>query len=354
MVFLSGVGLSVAVMAGFAVWLVRRVAHRKALLDRPNLRSSHELPVPRLGGAGFIPVVLLAIGALATWDAIPEALLGVFLGGAIVLFGIGLADDFVSLSTGFRFALHFVVAGAVLWMAACYWPTGEADGVTALLSPPSVGYWVLLLWIVGLLNIYNFMDGIDGLAGMQALVAGAAWAAAGGMLGAPTVALMGVTLAAGGLGFLAWNWPPAKIFMGDAGSTVLGYAFAVLPLLFAVEAPKEVKFDRVLLAGAMVVWPFVADGGFTILRRLRKGENIFRAHRSHLYQRLVMAGVSHRKVTIVYGALALGGVGLAWRLVVGAPYAVPGALVAVSVAFGLLWRWVVRCEGQGATAAGRR
>ena len=354
MVFLLGVGCGVAVLSGVAVWLVRRVAHRKALLDRPNMRSSHELPVPRLGGAGFIPVVLLAIGALATWDAIPEALLAAFLGGAIVLFGIGLADDFVSLSTGFRFALHFVVAGGVLWMAARFWPVGVAGDAGAFLSPPSLWYWALLLWIVGLLNIYNFMDGIDGLAGMQALVAGAAWAVAGATLGAPTVALIGAALAAGGLGFLAWNWPPAKIFMGDAGSTVLGYALAVLPLLLVVEARGAVKFDRVLMAGALVVWPFLADGSFTILRRLRNGENIFRAHRSHLYQRLVIAGVSHRSVTAAYAALAIGGAGLAWRVLAGAPYSVATALGLTSGAFVLLCWWVSRREGRGAVGSVER
>ena len=168
------------------------------------------------------------------------------------------------------------------------------------------------------------------------------------------MALIGAALAAGGLGFLAWNWPPAKIFMGDAGSTVLGYALAVLPLLLVVEARGAVKFERVLMAGALVVWPFLADGSFTILRRLRNGENIFRAHRSHLYQRLVMAGVSHRSVTLIYGALAVGGAGLAWRVLAGAPYSMATALGLTSGAFVLLCWWVSRREGRGAVGSVER
>jgi UDP-N-acetylmuramyl pentapeptide phosphotransferase/UDP-N-acetylglucosamine-1-phosphate transferase len=354
-VFLGMVVLGVAFFSGLAVWAVRWVAQCKALLDRPNRRSSHELPVPRLGGAGFVPVVVITISALAVRSgSMPEALLAVFLGGAIVLFGVGLVDDFVSLSTGLRFALHFVVAGALLWMAVRFWPPLPSVGGGASLSPPSVWYWALVFWIVGLLNIYNFMDGIDGLAGMQAVVAGAAWGVAGATVGAPVVAVIGFGLGAGGLGFLVWNWPPAKIFMGDAGSTVLGYSFAGLPVLFTVEAGDPARFDEILLGGALVVWPFLADGGFTILRRLKNGENIFRAHRSHLYQRLVISGVSHRKVTVVYGLLAGGGVGLAWWVVTGRPYSSPASLALVGFAFSGLWRWVVSCEARATVVTPRR
>jgi hypothetical protein len=108
--------------------------------------------------------------------------------------------------------------------------------------------------------------------------------------------------------------------MGDAGSTVLGYIFAVMPLLVIVEAKPARHAERFLMAAVLVVWPFLADGTFTILRRLRKRENIFKAHRSHLYQRLVIAGRSHREVTLVYGALAVVGGGLAWCVVTDVPF----------------------------------
>lgn len=205
--------------------------------------------------------------------------------------------------------------------------------------------WSLLtIWIVGALNIYNFMDGIDGIAGIQAVVAGVAWAIFGALLGAPYVAFVGAIVAAGALGFLTLNWPPAKIFMGDAGSTVLGYMFAVMPMLIVVEAKEAGGFDRALLAAALVLWPFLVDGTFTIFRRLRNRENILKAHRSHLYQRLVIAGKSHQQVTLVYGALAVVGALLGWRVLIGAPLAIEVAVLGVGVSFVLLWRWVVSTE----------
>lgn len=338
-----------AVVAGLAVRAMRWEAQRRALLDRPNDRSSHELPVPRLGGGAFMPVVLTAIAFFAPRNAIPTGLLAAFLGGAALLFVIGLIDDVVSLSTGLRFAMHFAVAGAVLAMTAKAWPAGvDAGWWSAALRPPSWGFWALALWIVGVLNLYNFMDGIDGLAGLQAVIAGLAWAVAGVAMGAPWVAVTGAAMAAGAAGFLSLNWPPAKIFMGDAGSTVLGFCFAALPLMLVVEIKRAVQFELLLVTGALLVWPFLADGGFTILRRLRKGENIFQAHRSHLYQRLVIAGVSHARVTCVYGALAVLGAGLAWRVLRGEPRAVTSAAGIAATAFALLWLWVARCERRAA------
>lgn len=342
----------VAVVAGAAVRAMRWEAQRRALLDRPNPRSSHEMPVPRLGGGAFMPVVLGAIGLFAPHGAMPAGMFAVFLGGAALLFVVGLIDDVVSLSTGLRFAVQFSVAGALLAVSAKFWPTGaEAGGWAALLRPPSWGFWLLALWIVGVLNLYNFMDGIDGLAGVQAVIAGTAWAAAGVAMSAPTVAYAGTALAAGALGFLSLNWPPAKIFMGDAGSTVLGFCFAALPLLLVVETGRPAQFELLLTAGALAVWPFLVDGAFTILRRLGKGENILQAHRSHLYQRLVIAGVSHARVTAVYGALALLGTVLAWRVLRGEAWAVTTAVAVVAAAFALLWGWVLRCERRQAARA---
>ncbi len=337
--------VAVAIVAGAAVRAMRWEAQRRALLDRPNDRSSHELPVPRLGGGAFMPVVLVAIFLFAPREAMPSGLLAAFLGGAALLFVVGLIDDVVSLSTGLRFAVHFVAAGAVLAAAAKSWPVGiEAGWWAGALRPPAWGFWLLGVWIVGVLNLYNFMDGIDGLAGLQAAIAGLAWAIAGVAMSAPWVAMAGAAIAAGATGFLSLNWPKAKIFMGDAGSTVLGFGFATLPLVLVIETKRAARFEILLVAGALVVWPFLADGAFTILRRLRKGENILQAHRSHLYQRLVIAGVSHARVTVIYGALAALGALLAWRVLRGEPFAVTVALAATAMAFVLLWRWTLRRE----------
>ena len=326
-------------------------ALRGGLLDRPNERSSHRLPVPRLGGAAFVPVLAvgLAVGAgLAGAVAMPT---GGLLCGIMGLYAISLADDFLNLPSGVRFAVQGAVAGLLLAALVARHPAGY-DFLAAWLGP-DLGWtgWVsvagLALWLVGTVNLYNFMDGIDGIAGVQAVVAGLAWALWGAWVGSAGVLVLGALVAAAAAGFLTLNWPPARIFMGDAGSTVLGFLLASAPLLAAQEAPGTVSFDRLLIAGALALWPFLLDGTFTLFRRLAKGENILQAHRSHLYQRLVIAGRSHQTVTLVYGALAGVGVGLGSRVVLGVPGAVLWAVAGVGVLFAGLWGWVGWEEARG-------
>jgi UDP-N-acetylmuramyl pentapeptide phosphotransferase/UDP-N-acetylglucosamine-1-phosphate transferase len=166
--------------------------------------------------------------------------------------------------------------------------------------PPIAAVAITGVWLVGLLNAYNFMDGIDGIASGQAVVAGLMWAWACGS-SAPFVAVAGVLIAAASIGFLWHNWAPAAIFLGDAGSGFLGFAFAALPLV----AYQETGDARFPLAGVLMVGPFVFDTIYTLCRRLRRRENIVRAHRTHLYQRLVTNGWSHARVATLY--LVLGG-----------------------------------------------
>jgi UDP-N-acetylmuramyl pentapeptide phosphotransferase/UDP-N-acetylglucosamine-1-phosphate transferase len=303
-----------------------------------------------------MPVVLLAVGLLGPRAGLPAPVFFAFLGGAIALYAVSLADDFLTLSTTVRFAVQFAAAGGFMAAVISAWP---ADAITVLeftipISKPGIGvpwsfgllvFWSLLtLWLVASTNIYNFMDGIDGIAGVQAAVAGIAWCIFGALFSSPFVCFLGACVAAGALGFLTLNWPPAKMFMGDAGSTVLGYIFAAMPLLFVVESRQPASFNGSLIAAALVLWPFLVDGSFTILRRLKKRENILKAHRSHLYQRLVIAGKSHLQITLVYGGLALVGAGLAWRVVAGAPYAVATAVGIVALAFVSLWTWTIAVE----------
>jgi UDP-N-acetylmuramyl pentapeptide phosphotransferase/UDP-N-acetylglucosamine-1-phosphate transferase len=162
-----------------------------------------------------------------------------------------------------------------------------------------------LVWIVGLCNAYNFMDGIDGIAAAQAIVAGAGWAWLGWRGGDAMTALAGALIAGASLGFLFFNWPPAKVFMGDAGAAFLGFTFAALTVLALTQSLERAA------AGALFVWPFLFDTTFTLVRRLVRGENVLRAHRSHLYQRLVARGWSHARVTMLYAALAALGVAIA-------------------------------------------
>lgn len=343
--------LSVGVASALAVRYVKGWAIRSALVDAPNDRSSHRVPVPRLGGAAFVPVILAALVCLS-W-AVPGRGVGLAaVAGAAILYVVSLIDDLKSLSTVVRFGVHFAVAGLILGVAAAplrALPVGCA--CDTWLHPSEVGYLVMTLWLVGLINVYNFMDGIDGIAGLQAVVAGVAWAVVGSLLALPLVELMGAVLAAAGVGFLTLNWHPAKIFMGDAGSTVFGFFFATLPILATVEGGGKLKLVQSLTIGAILVWPFLADGIFTFLRRLKNRENVLRAHRSHLYQRLVIAGHSHTRVTVIYGFLAFLGAVLAVPLartahgVAGWP-PISTALGILATAFVALWRWTIVSEAE--------
>jgi UDP-N-acetylmuramyl pentapeptide phosphotransferase/UDP-N-acetylglucosamine-1-phosphate transferase len=194
---------------------------------------------------------------------------------------------------------------------------------------------------VGLTNAYNFMDGTDGIAACQALAAGLGWALLGWQGGVPIVAGIGLLIACGSLGFLIHNWPPARIFMGDVGSAFLGYSLAVLPVMyfhFRKDSPGAP------IVGLLLVWPFVFDTAFTFLRRLLRRENVFAAHRSHLYQRMSSARSGHARVALLYSGLALAGCALAqvWSTRV-AGGAVAGTAVLPFLCLGL-WALAVILE----------
>jgi len=300
-----------------------------------------------MGGAAFIPIVLGGVGVSWMGGDLPLSLRSVFFCAAIALYGVGLIDDWRSCSRAIRMVIHLFSATAFLAVAAHAWRSGEArtpSDLARIFSPPSPGFWLLAIWIIGFLNIYNFMDGIDGIAGLQAIVAGIGWTVIAGHAGARGTAVLAACLAAGALGFLTMNWPPARIFMGDAGSTVIGFILAVLPLLLVLESNSESDLDRYLLAASLVVWPFLADGAFTIVRRIGNGENILEPHCSHLYQRLVGSGAHPFLVTSIYGALAVSGCGWAWLVISRAAYARIGATLWIAIAFSILWRWVVMRE----------
>lgn len=284
--------------SAFLTALVRKLA----IIDMPNERSSHTQPTPRGGGVGLVAMTVFGllcsqfIWHLTTWRG-----LWFYLGGIALLAAISWLDDIRTVSAKIRFLVHFLAAGIVVAKWG-YWETFTLP----FWGDIQLGWGGLLLtlvWIVGLTNAYNFMDGIDGIAGGQALVAGIGWALVGWMLGDKFVFAMGGLLAASTLGFLFYNWSPAKIFMGDVGSTFLGFSFAVIPLIAAQSAPQGHRY--IPWIGFLFIWPFVADTGFTLLRRIRNGENILQAHRSHLYQRMVIAGYSHQLVSLLYIALAI-------------------------------------------------
>jgi UDP-N-acetylmuramyl pentapeptide phosphotransferase/UDP-N-acetylglucosamine-1-phosphate transferase len=163
----------------------------------------------------------------------------------------------------------------------------------------SIGRFVTLFWIVWLINAYNFMDGIDGIAAAQAIATSFGWCVVSFLLNWEITFFISLLLLSCVSGFVLHNFPNAKVFMGDVGSAFLGYSFAVIPLI-----DRDDKGKTFLLA-IFFVFPFLFDTAYTLLRRLRNAEKIWKPHRSHLYQRLVIAGLSHFKVTAIYFILSV-------------------------------------------------
>lgn len=299
--------LVAACLSALATWRVRRHALLSGMLDVPNTRSSHSRPTPRGGGLAMVLAIALGLMGLGSWSAVDA---GIFLLPGIAgmgVAGIGYLDDKRSVPAMPRFGVHLLAATIA---AATLLNQSEAlplvDGV-----PGWLALAISVLGIVWSINLFNFMDGIDGIAGSQAVfVAGAA-----AMLASPDAnAWTGAcALTAGaGLGFLAWNWPPAKIFMGDVGSGFLGFWLAILAL-------------GMHLAGTLSLWTsitlgsvFIADSTVTLIRRLIRAERWYQAHRSHAYQRLARRWASHLKVTgLLWGInlffiLPLAGVSAFW------------------------------------------
>jgi len=295
-------GAFVLSFIGVAMW--RRVAERQRILDVPNHRSLHRVPTPR-GGGVLIPIVI--VGALLASDEAWQrwCASGVWLLTASVLAiaAVSLWDDLSSAPTWLKLVIHVATAGVAI--AVIGYPSTLPVPILGTVDVGIVGLPLALLWLVGLTNAYNFMDGIDGLAGMQAAVAGAGWMLIGSLAGVPLLGLLGSLILGAALGFLVHNWSPARVFMGDVGSASLGFVFAVMTLIGGTS-------DVSLLAtGALLVWPFVFDTGLTLCRRLVHREPVFTAHRTHLYQRLVVAGYNHRSVSIAYAGLAAVGVACA-------------------------------------------
>jgi Fuc2NAc and GlcNAc transferase len=287
------VGITIA--ATFAVSLlatalIRRFALSRGVLDMPNERSSHERPTPRGGGLSCVVATTLGLVALKLLGEFStDALLGVTVGGAAIAL-IGWLDDRQGVSARVRLLVHF---SAALWVLA--WlgglpPLQFGDSVVALRW---LGYPIGAVGIVWMVNLFNFMDGIDGIAASEAVYVAvaaaliAAFAGEGGGSQAPTL-----VFAAGAGGFLAWNWPPAKIFMGDVGSGYMGYMIAALAIISARHSPVA------LLVWVILGGVFFIDATVTLVRRVRAGHSASAPHRSHAYQRLSRRWGSHLRVTV--------------------------------------------------------
>lgn len=264
-------------------------------LDHPNERSSHRSPTPRGGGVAVVTAIVVAIAVTGDLASAPVRAVLVATVGLGVL---GLVDDVVG---GMPVWARLVVSAGVAAVAAA-WATSGTD--------PVLGGAIVIvlgaLWITGFTNSFNFMDGINGISGLHGAVAGGILAVAGWGAGVDIVAPLALAVAGASAGFLPYNLVRPKVFLGDVGSYGIGGALAAVALVaWAHGVPLEACL------GSFV--PYVADTSWTVLRRVRRGERFYVAHREHAYQRLCDAGLSHVRVasTVTLSSAATGFVGLA-------------------------------------------
>ena len=267
--------------------IIRRYALRNAILDKPNERSLHTNPTPRGGGLAIVASLLSSTIALHLMGRLSrETMIALF--GAIPIAAVGWLDDKKGVSPKVRFPIHILSA---LW--ALFWIGGMPTlmlGSHVLTIGHIIGGLLAVIGIVWATNLYNFMDGSDGIAGAEALTIGLTGAMLLWTAGAVGLSLLSLATAGAALGFLFWNWSPAKIFMGDVGSGTLGFWFAVL----ALGSERSMAVPATLWG--LIAGVFVVDATLTVLRRAMRREQLHVAHRTHGYQRMVAAGWTHRRV----------------------------------------------------------
>ncbi len=278
-----------------------RIPMVRGFIDVPNERSSHEAPKSRIGGVAIVVSFYAALVWL--WVSQPETRVFMPLAvGSAMLFLTGLIDDWRGLGVKIKFAMQIVAAITVVSFGVSidhiYIP---AAGSVEL---GWTGIPITVLFIVGSINFYNFIDGIDGLAAGSAFIAAGFLALISMTLGHSALALVLVAAAGSSIGFLQFNFPPSKLFMGDSGSTFLGFFFAYTAVAANGLTPELPVFIPVLILSSLYL-----DAGLTLFNRLIKRENIFKAHHTHYYQRLLSLGLNHKQVTLLeYLVLILLGV----------------------------------------------
>lgn len=278
---------------------LRRQSVRLGFTDPPNWRSSHTVETPRAGGLGF--AVMVPIATMLAWritgTTAPAAATTV-LAAAVAVALVGLADDRWRLPASLRFVAQSLGAIAVISAGGVVHDVAVPGGNVLALGPLAIP--ATFLWIVGVTNIYNFMDGIDGIAAAQGVIAAISLGLLSYAMGRYDVASAMAMLSAGLMGFMPLNWPPARMFMGDVGSTFVGFLFAGLAVLPAPAGKAAMPFAVWLI----VLSPFLFDATVTLFRRAILREPLLQAHRTHLYQRLVAGGWTHRQTTMLYASVA--------------------------------------------------
>jgi UDP-N-acetylmuramyl pentapeptide phosphotransferase/UDP-N-acetylglucosamine-1-phosphate transferase len=268
--------------------LITGFLRQRAMFDLPNDRSSHASPTPRGGGLAVTAVLIIAWNVVTLTEPESPLPMSVLLIGAVLLAVVSWIDDLRSLHPAVRLAAHFAAAAVALPVLP-----EQALVFQGLLPLPAdrLAAMFLLVWFI---NLFNFMDGIDGITGVEAVTVSAGCVLIGFLFPAgivlPGFSLYGLVIAAAAMGFLCWNWEPARVFLGDVGSVPMGYLLGVLLLVLAASG----------LWAAALILPlyYFADSGATIVRRAIKGEKIWRPHASHYYQQAARRVGSHARVAL--------------------------------------------------------
>jgi Fuc2NAc and GlcNAc transferase len=287
--------LAILIVSALLTGLMRNLALTHSVLDIPKDRSSHSTPMPRGGGLAIVTTQLAVTAALgAAGKMTPQLMVALLAGGAAIAV-VGFADDKWGVAPSVRLAVHFAAIAGFVWSIGHLPPINFGIAVFDL---GIVGTALAIVFLVWFLNLYNFMDGIDGIASVEAISIAAVAAFLLELRGADASAiLLLLSLIAAVGGFLIWNWPPARIFMGDVGSGFLGFALGAIAWATVVGGDLSI-WVWLILFGA-----FFVDATITLLRRWARGEPLATAHRTHAYQHLSRRTGSHLKVTL--GCLAV-------------------------------------------------
>ena len=303
--------IAILAAAAFAIsaWFTRRFCNPDSvvyILDHPNERSLHDRPVPRGGGLA----ILIAMGVCGAAVALfypAGGLAGIGI-SVLIVAAVSFLDDRHSVTPAGRLAVHAAATAVILFYSGFFLQTLEIPGASWD-APHLAGIVLSALFIIWMINLYNFMDGMDGFAGGMAVSGFGTFAVMGWMAGHETFLAISSVVGAASAGFLLFNFPPARIFMGDVGSSTLGLLAATLSLWGA----KDGVFP--FWIALLVFSPFIADATVTLFRRLLRREKIWQAHKTHYYQQLVQAGWGHRKTVLLEYALMLGcGITALWAV----------------------------------------
>jgi Fuc2NAc and GlcNAc transferase len=279
----------IAFVSSMLTHSIRILSLKYKIFDIPNNRSSHDVPTPKGGGVSIVVLLMMTIMVLSFYDLIDKDILMSLSIGLIIVSIIGLIDDYKNLPILIR-AIGYIVAIMISLKYIGELTSVEVNNNSLYLGYS--GYIFSVLFVFWLTNLYNFMDGTDGFAGIQTICVSMFIGVILYLSGHMSLAIILFCVASSTIGFLYWNWAPAKIFMGDVGSCTLGFLFGLLAIYMEKNGIISIVVWIILLA------PFIGDATFTLFKRIINREKWYEAHNSHAYQKLYQLGISHSKLAI--------------------------------------------------------